>query len=211
MNKNILGVVVVVLLALGAFLFMSPSSPLKSGAMNSGSPVAGSSPFTSIQDALSRSLSLECSFTDDGGRQTKSYVKAGAVRTDFTGKNTEDSGSAIIKGKKMYYWNTTKKEGFMMEVPAVTPGKSESNPAPSAGSMGKGSSASEVYSMLEKFKNSCRASAVADSLFTPPTDVKFQDYSEMMKGFKQMMDTPKTGGYNEESVKQMMQKYGSGQ
>ena len=77
--------------------------------------------------------------------------------------------------------------------------------------LGKGNSASEVYAMLEKFKNSCKASTVADSLFTPPTDIKFQDYSEMMKGLQQMMNNSKTGGFNEDSVKQMMQKYGSGQ
>ena len=211
MNKKTLGIVVVVLLAIGAFLYMNPSSPLKSRAMNSGSSATGTSPFTSIQDALSRSLSLECTFTDESGRQTKSYVKAGAVRTDFTGKTSADTGSAIIKDKKMYYWNAAKKEGFMMEVPAVTPGKSESGSTPSNSSLGKGNSASEVYAMLEKFKNSCKASTVADSLFTPPTDIKFQDYSEMMKGLQQMMNNSKTGGFNEDSVKQMMQKYGSGQ
>lgn len=211
MNKKILGAVLVLLLAVGAFLYMNPSSPLKSGTMQSGSPATGTSPFTSIQDALSRSLSLECTFTDDSGRQTKSYVKAGAVRTDFTGKTAADTGSAIIKDKKMYYWNNSKKEGFMMEVPAVTPGKSESGSTPSNSSLGKGNSASEVYAMLEKFKNSCKASTVADSLFTPPTDIKFQDYSEMMKGLQQMMNNSKTGGFNEDSVKQMMQKYGSGQ
>ena len=208
MNKKTLGIVVVVLLAIGAFLYMNPSSPLKSRAMNSGSSATGASPFTSIQDALSRSLSLECTFTDESGRQTKSYVKAGAVRTDFTGKTSADTGSAIIKDKKMYYWNAAKKEGFMMEVPAVTPGKSESGSTPSNSSLGKGNSASEVYAMLEKFKNSCKASTVADSLFTPPTDIKFQDYSEMMKGLQQMMNNSKTGGFNEDSVKQMMQKYG---
>ena len=85
MNKKVLAVVVVLLLLAAGYFLMN-----KSGS-NGGSLVTGTQTqpgklsFTSIQDALSRSLSLECTFTDDNGRQTKTYMKAGAVRTDFTG------------------------------------------------------------------------------------------------------------------------------
>lgn len=207
--KKKLVVAAVLVLGLAAFLFLSPTSPLKSSSMKSAS-MTGASPFTSIQDALSRSLSLECTFTDDSGRQTKTYVKAGAVRTSFTGKTTEESGNAIIKDKKMYFWNEGKKEGFMMEVPEVTPGQTSKTAQTPPNGAGMTTSAANVYSMLEKFKNSCKARAVADPLFTPPADVSFKDYSQMMKDLQNMMK-PSAGAMNEENLKQMMERYGKSQ
>lgn len=204
MNKKVLAVVVVLLLLAAGYFLMN-----KSGS-NGGSLVAGTQTqpgklsFTSIQDALSRSLSLECTFTDDNGRQTKTYMKAGAVRTDFTGSKAEESGSMILKDKKMYSWNDTTKQGFMMQVPdlKITPTQNSKTGA------GKGTNPADALAMIEKYKSSCKPGTVADSLFTPPAEIKFTDYSNMMKDLQKVAQ-PTNGAMNEESLKQLMEKYGA--
>ena len=198
MNKVAIIVVVLLLLGVGGYFVIQRSS---NPAMNSNS--AGGNPFTSIQDALSRSLSLECTFVDDEGRQTKTYIKAGAVRTDFTGATTEESGSMVMKNKKLYTWTNAKKEGFMMEVPDVdvTPSQTKTTTSDEA------PNPANTLAMLEKYKDSCKPGTVADSLFTPPSDIKFTDYSQMMKQFTQ----PTGGAINEDSVKDLMEKYGKDQ
>ncbi|MBP6044973.1 MAG: hypothetical protein WAT72_01870 [Microgenomates group bacterium] len=204
MNKKVLAVVVVLLLLAAGYFLMN-----KSGS-NGGSLVTGTQTqpgklsFTSIQDALSRSLSLECTFTDDNGRQTKTYMKAGAVRTDFTGSKAEESGSMILKDKKMYSWNDTTKQGFMMQVPdlKITPTQNSKTGA------GKGTNPADALAMIEKYKSSCKPGTVADSLFTPPAEIKFTDYSNMMKDLQKVAQ-PTNGAMNEESLKQLMEKYGA--
>jgi len=161
-TKVIIGVVVVVLLAGVGYMVMSKS---------------GGSSFTSIQDALTRSLSLECSFTDETGRQTKSYMKGGAVRADFTSSKPEESGSVIVKDKKMYSWNA--QGGFMMELPDESDVQTTTEP-------GAPNQAGNMMESLEKYKESCKPAVVSDSLFTPPSNVNFQDFSKMMPQVPQL-------------------------
>lgn len=204
MNKKVLGVVVVLLLLGVGYFFMNKSGSNGGSLMSGTQTQTGKLSFTSIQDALSRSLSLECTFTDDAGRQTKTYMKAGAVRTNFTGSKADESGSMILKDKKMYTWNDTTKEGFMMEVPdlKITPVQN------SASGAGKGANPADALAMIEKYKSSCKPGTVADSLFTPPAEIKFTDYSSMMKDLQKVVQ-PSSGAVNEESIKQMMEKYGA--
>lgn len=202
----ILAVVIILLLIVAFFFIKKPGTGPAGGAQTT-----GSNAFTSIKDALSKSLSLECSFTDEQGRQTKSYMKAGAVRTDFTAAKTEDSGSVIIKDKKMWFWNSAKKEGMMMEVPDV---KSEDLPKVTQPQSTEDNSAdpSDIMASLEKFKDSCKPGVVSDSLFTPPSDVKFTDYSQMMKDMQKVIPTGTQGGapqFDQSQVEKMMQQYGN--
>ena len=146
----------------------------KKGTPDTSSPsTSGGNVFTSIKDALSKSLSLECTFTDESGQQTKSYIKNGAVRADMTAKDPKESGSVIVKGKTMHFWNG--KTGFTMQIPEETsapaqPGAKESTPE-----------SANIMQTMEKYKDSCKPAVVADSLFTPPADVQFQDFSKMMQ------------------------------
>lgn len=177
--KAVLALVILVILAGAGYMVVG-----KKGSPGTSSPsTQGGNIFTSIKDALSKSLSLECSFTDETGRQTKAYMKAGAVRSDFTGKTPEESGSVIMKDKKMYFWNA--QGGFMMEVPDVTPepGAPETKETPAG--------VGDVVGTLEKYKESCKPAVVSDSLFTPPANVTFQDFSKMIQ-----QALPGAGGTN---------------
>ncbi len=158
----IAAVIIVILAGLGYFYFGKSASL----------PGTKSTVFTSVQDALSKSLSLKCEYTDTtNGTKTTAYIKNGAVRADTTSANANESGSVIMKDKKMYFWNA--QGGFMMEVPDVTP--EPGTPTP------KGNQAEDIMKDLEKYKESCKPAVVADSLFTPPSDVTFTDFSKMMQ------------------------------
>ncbi len=175
MNKNIIIGAIILLLAGGAgFYFFS-----KSKTISTQSPAAvqpETSVFTSIKDALAKAISLECDFSDQTGHQTKSYIKNGAIRADITAADPKQSGSVIIKDQKMYFWNSV--GGFTMDVPneSPTPGanaKATANPS--------GLSAAGMIASVEQYKDSCKPSVVSDDLFTPPANVKFQDFSKVMQ------------------------------
>ncbi len=180
MNKGVLIAIVIAVLLLGGVGFMvmrKNQSPGETVApTSSSSQTTSGNVFSSIKDALSKSLSLECSFADDQGRQTKSYVKNGAVRADITSVKAEESSSIIMKDKTMYFWNA--RGGFKMQIPEAqgTPSSGQGT----AGTTGT-SQATNVMGTLEKFKDSCKPAVVSDSMFSPPAEVQFKDFSEMMK------------------------------
>lgn len=191
--KKLLPIIIVVVLVVagvGGFLVMGKggksSSPLSSA----------TGTFSSIKDALSRSMTLECEYSDETGRKVKSYIKNGAVRADVVSSNVEESGSTIMKDKKMYFWNA--QGGFTMTLPddqGTAEGQEES----------KNSQGKELLEDLERYKNQCKTSVVSDSLFTPPSDVKFQDMSGL---FPTSAPSVQTGGGQAPQVDQKdIQKY----
>lgn len=190
MKKFVFVLLALLLLGVGGYYLYS-----KSGQKMTRTEKAGGV-FGSIKDALSKSLSLQCEFTDDRGVATVAYVKAGAVRVNTTGKTAEESGYFIMKDKKLYFWQKGSKEGTLMtmsdEKVTAAPGKPEPT--------GKADEKSgNVLGELEKFKDKCKPSVVADSLFTPPSDVTFTDFSKMMPsiptGVMQYQRPTGTSGY----------------
>lgn len=171
MNKNLViaGVVVLVLfIAGGGYMVLNKRQTTPTGAQNATTAKPEEKTlFTSIKDALSKSISLECMYKDDMGRETKSYIKNGAIRADMSSSKPEETGSMIVKDRKMYFW--TAQGGFMAQLPEGTDPKQEISQEQS------------MMESLEKYKSNCKPSVVADALFMPPTNVKFQDYTQMMK------------------------------
>lgn len=191
-------IVVVVLLLLGAggyYLYMQKLSP-----KSSSTPSQSGGIFGSIKDALSKQLSLQCTFTTDDGVATTAFLKAGAVRVDSNGKTADQMGSFIMRDKKIYFWQSNSKQGTMMDIAAVsvTPGSTGVAPTNAAQK-----ESDNVMTTLEKFKDKCKAAVVSDSLFTPPTDVKFTNISEMMKA----VPTGSPNGMNQQDVQKLMQQY----
>ena len=195
-----IGIIIAVLLLLagGTFFFMNKKSTSPTIATTE-SAANDSNVFTSIQDALSKKVSLECTFSNEAGHQIKSYIKNGAVRSDVTGKTTQESGSTIIKDKKMYYWNSTM--GFMMN---LSEAEMQGQALPTTSQPQGSTSQQNPLETLEKYKNSCKPAVVSDNLFTPPTDVKFTDYSQMMKSIP---TANPSGTMNQEDIQKMMEKY----
>lgn len=199
-------VVVLLLLAAGAvgyykFAHKEPTENAMMGEEHGGV-------FGSIQDALTRNLSLQCQFTSDEGVATTAYIKAGAVRVDTkTGK--PDASSMIMKDKKIYFWQDAQKTGTMMTVPSITVTPLPTSSVKPTGSASAEDEGANALSMLEKFKDSCKVASVADSLFVPPADVKFTDMSQMMRTMQPSgVPSGVPTGMTQQDVQKMMQQYG---
>lgn len=196
----ILVVVLLLLLTAGGYMFLNKQSANLQKVANVSSskatPSTGGSMVSSLKDLFSKTVSMQCDFTDEDGRKTVAYIKSGAVRSDVSGKTAQDIGSVIMKDKKIYFWNG--KQGTMMEfdftkmmenAEKITPGVQKTT-TPSSQNQ-----SAEMMQNLEKYKQNCKPAVISDSLFTPPSDVKFTDVSQMMKA----------NGLSEEQLKQIQQ------
>lgn len=214
MNKLIIGVVIVLLLGAGAYYLYSRMnvSPMKkvTDSVMKEKESAGNM-FTSIKDAMGKSMSLSCDYTNDGGAHVKTYVKGGAVRVQTDDpKNRDGVQDVILKDSKMYMWSETTKAGFMYTIKApesISPQPSAIKEESETGAQ-SGDKQESVLAQIEKFKDSCKAGTVADSMFTVPTDVKFQDMDAMMKQLVPSGVPSTTGSADyQQYVKDMMKQY----
>jgi hypothetical protein len=210
----IIGVILVLLLLGGAGYFLMGKNMTKpASTSNTMEPKASPTTagmFSSIKDALSKSISLQCDYSDETGRKTLAYIKAGTIRTDISGgKTAQENGSIIIKDKKMYFWSGKKGYTFefdmtkmMQNAPKVSP--SEKTPST------PGQSGSNMMQDLEKFKQYCKPAVVDDKLFVVPTDVTFTDMSKMIPSGAMMPKPSGTAaptGMTQEQIQEMMKKY----
>jgi hypothetical protein len=204
MGKNgiIIGaIVVVIILGFLGFMVLGKSKTAQAPVVTAPQPTKGSV-ISSIKDALMGSASLTCDYTMDSGTKVKAFIKSGKIRSEVTGATTDESGTAIIKDKKVYFWND--KGGFMMTMPevSVTPAAGQTD--------NKGQSTIDA---LEQYKQYCHQATVADSEFDLPKNVKFQDMSAMMKlmapsGVKAAPSgTAPSGAMNQQQIQDMMKKY----
>lgn len=177
------------------------NTPASQGQANNGNGVIGS-----IQEALQKSLSLQCDYTDASGRKSVTYIKAGAIRSDFNGSNGDESGVMLMKDGKAYIWNTVKKEGVTMEFDMAQMGRNmkENTQIP-------GQNPADFVKELEQYKQYCHTATVADSLFVVPTDVKFTDLTSMMKDVQKMMPSgiinPTGAAAMQDKMKNFQNKY----
>lgn len=188
--KKALPIVAVVLLLIVVGFFLNGTR--KSGTSLLNKPAGNV--FNSIQDALSKSLSLKCVYKDEQGVQTTTYIKGGAVRVIMEGiKDKEQPNTIILKDKKMYMWNEISKTGFTYTItePKVTPGQVTEN---------SGNKNESVLAEIEKYKDSCKTEGIADLFFVPPADVKFQDMSAFTENL--MKQVPTTGAEGQNTVDQ---------
>ena len=189
MKNAVVVIVVLIVLAVGGYYYMKSKGVTPQTIVTNQLNKTTSGVFTSIKDALSKSLSLKCVYKDDKGVETTTYIKGGAVRVMMSNlQDPTQPNNVIMKDKKMYMWSDANKTGFTLVVEepknvspvpttkeeAITPTKESSNQQES------------FLAEIEKYKNMCKPEVVADSQFAIPTDVKFQDMNalqnEMMKG-----------------------------
>lgn len=212
MKKILPVLVVLILLGVGGYFYMGSKRITPSNS-------TGGNVFTSIKDALSKSMSLKCVYKDEKGAETVSYIKGGAVRVMVTETGeTEQYGNILMKDKKMYMWSDKTKQGFTLmikEPENISPVPKKGNESPQ-----KGNDQESVLAQIEKYKDACKVEVIADSYFTVPSGVQFQDMDafqkQMMKGIP--TNPPSNDGssvdsqkYLEEMMKQISPEAGDGQ
>lgn len=178
MNAKVIGIVVGVIVV-GAIGFMmvggKASAPADPGA-DSAQQVAGAP--LSLKELLSLGTSQTCTFTD-GANTGVVYIAGGKVRGDFS---TQEGGVAtqahsIMDGTDAYTWMDSMNVGFKVSMLAPT--------SP------RGDVPQEGMDMDKKVDYHCSSWTVDESKFALPTDITFNDMSDMMKG---MMPAGKVNG-----------------
>lgn len=134
----------------------------------------------SLKELVSQGIPQRCTFDyqdPDSGKNTGTmFISGNKLRGDFMIKDEEGNvtnGGMITDDAYLYTWDNDTKEGFKMALTADIKAESEeirNNP-------------SKVFDMDKKANYNCGPWVVQDGIFNPPQDVKFADFSEMMKGF----------------------------
>lgn len=176
MNKKLLiAVVLILLLGAGGYYF------LKSGKEGTGSPSSGSSTKSqSIKELIAANIPQKCTFktTDEtsGTSEGTTYVAGGKVRGDFTvtqeGKTTVNH--MISDGQVSYIWQDGEKNGFKMTL-------SEEDAAEIKSDLDAGAGSSAGADLDQKVDYNCSTWIPDNSMFDPPKDVTFADFSDMFK------------------------------
>lgn len=169
MNKKVIIVVVLFLLGLAGYFgyqkFMGKSDSPLSNSQTSGG-------MKSLKDLLSSGVAQKCSFSSDGS-QGVSYISGGKVRGDFTsqvsGKTT--TSHMISDGATSYIWTDGEPNGFKMTV--------DPNQAAEVKNDYTNTSTSGAADLNQKADYKCSGWVVDGSVFTPPTNVTFSDFSQM--------------------------------
>lgn len=168
----IAGVVVIILILGAGFFLMRSKSPKTENETASTSEKINSQAETtgSIKGLLGAGKNVTCKITypDNSGSGTI-YVSGKKFSGDFTmtvdGKTTQ--GNMLSDGEFMYSWTGT--AGMKFKLDAV--------PSPSASASGQ----SQGADLDKQVSMNCSNWNVDNSKFTPPADVKFTDFSQMMQ------------------------------
>ena len=175
-NKGlIIAVVVILLLVAGYFLMNKKGAPSIPGVTTSET----SSGPKSLKDLLSAGIAQKCTYSttdENGSNEGTTYISGGKMRGDFSmtaaGKNTKSH--MISDGKTSWIWTEGEEQGFKMTVEetSATPGATEPQDASFQGGT----------DWDQKVDYKCSAWVTDGSYFTPPTNVKFSDFSDLLKG-----------------------------
>lgn len=160
-------------------------------------PTVGSA-FTSIKDALAKSISLTCEYPDpkDSSVKTTTYIKNGKVRVTTSAKTGGEN--VIVDGNTFYSWKEGAKTGTMMkfDINAMKDAADKMKATISPKQM-QPNQKDAMINQMEQYKNYCKQGTVENSYFVVPTDIKFTDYSSMMQ----------KGVPNQQDVQKMMEQY----
>ncbi len=180
MKKIILvSILLLALLALGSIVaYKTYIKPIKLTTTSVSLSPSPQSVFNSIKDAMSKSLTLTCEYTDANQKQAKVYIKAGAVRADSQNSTTSgEIDSVIMKDNKLYVWNNQQQQGTVIDFSSKTNTSTDSGAKVNPNASQK---ATTFLADIEAQKNNCKPGVVSDTMFTLPTNVTFLNLADMM-------------------------------
>ncbi|MFH2085924.1 MAG: hypothetical protein ABII21_04030 [bacterium] len=176
---------------LSSFAIILTSAALLAGCTKPGAPTS-QTPAKTVSEAAEFARAIEsgkptiCTMTKD--KDVMEYhIKGKLMRINTTTNMTDDEGVTtttvghmINDTKYLYVWDDKTKQGSKMSLDLPSPSHLTSTPSEAAAPKFE-SEANYQKIKDEGYTINCEGGSVDDSLFTPPTDVKFIDPTEMMK------------------------------
>ncbi len=121
--------------------------------------------FSSVKDALDKSIPIKCKFVDPDGANAIAYIKKGEIRMEVEKNNDSPATHVIVRDEKMYMWAEGESGGLMVDFSKKTAGvQSDIN------------SADDLLGVIEERKEDCSREVVSDSIFEVPGDVQFAGF-----------------------------------
>lgn len=176
MNKTIIGVIILILLAGGIWYGVKAKKPA--------TQETKIEEFTgNLKEAMAKNLPMKCEWSQDKNSGA-SYVKGKNIymETIVEGKK----GYMITRDNCTWTWGDQMPQGikFCAEPPKEESQNIAEQPAsPSLGGPEVGTFKTEGVDWKMEYK--CSPSMFGDEKFELPGEVKFNDIAEMMKGFQQ--------------------------
>ena len=135
-----------------------------------------SSSQSSLKSLLQAGKAQTCTFTDkqEGSDVSgKSYITNGKMRTDIESRTSGGiiTTHMILDGNTSYTWGDGQKTGFKFTV----------NPDEVENSVTKTPNSNQAVDINKVIDYKCSSWTVDNSLFVPPSDVAFSDFSSMMQ------------------------------
>lgn len=210
MNKKlIIGAVVLLLLAGGAYAMKSKNStsPSTSKSQSNGQLTNEATEFAK---AIESGKPTVCTMTK--GSDTMEYsIKGKKIRIKTTNTIVDEKGASkttvahMVNDEKYFYtWEDSSKQGSKMSlaIPSSTPTASIT-PIENAPKFDSQADYDNLKS--EGYTINCKASIIDDSVFTPPSDVKFIDPTEFMK---QIPSPAANGQIDMKQLEELQKQYG---
>lgn len=177
MNRNVqivVGLLVLIILAGGAFLMFKNSSKAPVVTQEPQTTVEEQKPAStqkSINDLLTSGQAQKCTYKDKMAEvdvEGTVYVAGGKMRSDYTSNTGGQTimGHMVVSDNKSYIWMDGQSMGMMMTFdPNKTP---EAAPT--------GSQSVDVNKLIDY---NCSGWASDNSVFIPPSNIKFQNLGEI--------------------------------
>lgn len=152
--------------------------------------------FGSMQDLIARGKSLKCTYktsSSDGGDEyeTVMYISGGNVKTETEIKTEEGKtmeNHMAINKDWMYMWNSFMPKGM----------KADMSKMPEMDNVTDSDINKDMANLAKNMDYKCRTWIPNSSKFKIPTDIQFEDITEMMAGMAEEI-----GNMTEEDIKEM--------
>lgn len=117
------------------------------------------------------------------------YVADQKMRAETTMINREDNSqimaNSIIDGQTIYSWTDNSNQGTMMDLSRIEEMSEEFDQAEDAES---NPDVESLQTLQQDYQFNCQPWTVDQSMLTPPTDVEFTDFSQIMENFNTQFD-----------------------
>ena len=167
MKKLFFAAVLIILLASCA---KSPTAP-------GGAKSEDKNFFTSIRDAISKSITLKCLYVDEDGGKSDFYIKGNVLRVQGKIKINENQPETtvyeIAKDNMLYIWSDQSGDGLVVD---LTQKRTEENAIKISGKVIN--SSDDIINVVEAQKQNCHAEVVADSMFEIPGNINFDSLTD---------------------------------
>ncbi len=173
-NKVIIAVVTaVIIIGGGVALYMANSSNMQQNETKK-TETAQTTTKTSLSELLEKGDPQKCTYSgsNEGYEYsgTAYFSSEKQLRNDYKSERDNESrdGSMIISDGSQYFWNNDDKKGFKTAVLADDTQQTDSQ-------------SSDSVDTKAKFSFECEQWTIDNSKFTPPSDVTFQDLTQIMQ------------------------------